>query len=179
MAIWIFPFQYFAVVSPLLLHDLFAQLQWCIQQDNEQLARWKYSTPPVIKSQNQVWDFLSGKPGLVQRVQVQCWVLGFSLPVFARCLQLDHPLPTADMETDHWWLQSTSLSGPNPPARDRRWHRAPPSKTSQPQTFNAPTEPAGQSSWSTAALRCVVGKFTQSHIVFHISLAFWTTRWNA
>jgi len=31
--------QYFAVVSPLLLHDLFAQLQWCIQQDNEQLAR--------------------------------------------------------------------------------------------------------------------------------------------
>lgn len=36
----IFCFQYFAVVSPLLLHDLFAQLQWCIQQDNEQLARW-------------------------------------------------------------------------------------------------------------------------------------------
>ena len=33
--------QYFAVVSPLLLHDLFAQLQWCIQQDNEQLARYK------------------------------------------------------------------------------------------------------------------------------------------
>ena len=31
--------QYFAVVSPLLLNDLFAQLQWCIQQDNEQLAR--------------------------------------------------------------------------------------------------------------------------------------------
>jgi brefeldin A-inhibited guanine nucleotide-exchange protein len=31
--------QYFAVVSPLLLHDLFAQLQWCVQQDNEQLAR--------------------------------------------------------------------------------------------------------------------------------------------
>ena len=24
--------QYFAVVSPLLLNDLFAQLQWCIQQ---------------------------------------------------------------------------------------------------------------------------------------------------
>ena len=31
--------QYFAVVSPLLLNDLFAQLQWCVQQDNEQLAR--------------------------------------------------------------------------------------------------------------------------------------------
>jgi hypothetical protein len=31
--------QYFAVVSPLLLHDLFGQLQWCVQQDNEQLAR--------------------------------------------------------------------------------------------------------------------------------------------
>ena len=37
----IFALQYFAVVSPLLLHDLFAQLQWCIQQDNEQLARYK------------------------------------------------------------------------------------------------------------------------------------------
>jgi len=31
--------QYFAVVSPLLLNDLFSQLQWCVQQDNEQLAR--------------------------------------------------------------------------------------------------------------------------------------------
>lgn len=31
--------QYFDVLGPLLLRDLFTQLHWCVQQDNEQLAR--------------------------------------------------------------------------------------------------------------------------------------------
>ncbi|XP_047737905.1 brefeldin A-inhibited guanine nucleotide-exchange protein 1 isoform X3 [Hyalella azteca] len=31
--------QYFDVLSPILLKELYAQLQWCVQQDNEQLAR--------------------------------------------------------------------------------------------------------------------------------------------
>lgn len=31
--------QYFDMLGPLLLRDLFQQLHWCVQQDNEQLAR--------------------------------------------------------------------------------------------------------------------------------------------
>lgn len=31
--------QYFDVLGPLLLSDLYTQLHWCVQQDNEQLAR--------------------------------------------------------------------------------------------------------------------------------------------
>ncbi|KAB7495553.1 Brefeldin A-inhibited guanine nucleotide-exchange protein 1 [Armadillidium nasatum] len=31
--------QYFEVLSPILLQDLYIQLHWCVQQDNEQLAR--------------------------------------------------------------------------------------------------------------------------------------------
>ncbi|KAL7016562.1 hypothetical protein ACKWTF_010064 [Chironomus riparius] len=31
--------QYFDVLGPLLLKDLYSQLQWCVQQNNEQLAR--------------------------------------------------------------------------------------------------------------------------------------------
>lgn len=31
--------QYFEVLSPMLLEDLYTQLHWCVQQDNEQLAR--------------------------------------------------------------------------------------------------------------------------------------------
>ncbi|XP_076264030.1 ADP ribosylation factor guanine nucleotide exchange factor Sec71 [Rhynchophorus ferrugineus] len=31
--------QYFDVLGPLLLEDLYAQLHWCVQQDNEQLAK--------------------------------------------------------------------------------------------------------------------------------------------
>lgn len=31
--------QYFDVLGPLLLRDLYNQLQWCVQQNNEQLAR--------------------------------------------------------------------------------------------------------------------------------------------
>ncbi|XP_068200225.1 brefeldin A-inhibited guanine nucleotide-exchange protein 1-like isoform X2 [Palaemon carinicauda] len=31
--------QYFEVLSPILLEDLYTQLHWCVQQDNEQLAR--------------------------------------------------------------------------------------------------------------------------------------------
>ncbi|MPC12608.1 Brefeldin A-inhibited guanine nucleotide-exchange protein 1 [Portunus trituberculatus] len=31
--------QYFDVLSPILLQDLYTQLHWCVQQDNEQLAR--------------------------------------------------------------------------------------------------------------------------------------------
>jgi len=31
--------QYFDVLGPLLLEDLYTQLHWCVQQDNEQLAR--------------------------------------------------------------------------------------------------------------------------------------------
>ncbi|XP_076064031.1 ADP ribosylation factor guanine nucleotide exchange factor Sec71 isoform X2 [Oratosquilla oratoria] len=31
--------QYFEVLSPLMLEDLYTQLHWCVQQDNEQLAR--------------------------------------------------------------------------------------------------------------------------------------------
>ncbi|XP_055372240.1 brefeldin A-inhibited guanine nucleotide-exchange protein 1 [Condylostylus longicornis] len=31
--------QYFDVLGPLLLEDLYAQLHWCVQQNNEQLAR--------------------------------------------------------------------------------------------------------------------------------------------
>lgn len=31
--------QYFDVLGPLLLRDLYSQLQWCVQQNNEQLAR--------------------------------------------------------------------------------------------------------------------------------------------
>ena len=31
--------QYFEVLGPLLLDDLYAQLRWCVQQHNEQLAR--------------------------------------------------------------------------------------------------------------------------------------------
>ncbi|XP_046396224.1 brefeldin A-inhibited guanine nucleotide-exchange protein 1 isoform X2 [Ischnura elegans] len=31
--------QYFDVLGPLLLDDLYVQLHWCVQQDNEQLAR--------------------------------------------------------------------------------------------------------------------------------------------
>ncbi|CAI8039438.1 Brefeldin A-inhibited guanine nucleotide-exchange protein 2, partial [Geodia barretti] len=31
--------QYFDTLSPLLLDDVLAQLLWCVQQDNEQLAR--------------------------------------------------------------------------------------------------------------------------------------------
>ncbi|CAL4062209.1 unnamed protein product, partial [Meganyctiphanes norvegica] len=31
--------QYFEVLSPMLLQDLYTQLHWCVQQDNEQLAR--------------------------------------------------------------------------------------------------------------------------------------------
>ncbi|XP_069166610.1 brefeldin A-inhibited guanine nucleotide-exchange protein 1 isoform X3 [Procambarus clarkii] len=31
--------QYFEVLSPMLLEDLYSQLHWCVQQDNEQLAR--------------------------------------------------------------------------------------------------------------------------------------------
>ncbi|KAK8729377.1 hypothetical protein OTU49_008796 [Cherax quadricarinatus] len=31
--------QYFEVLSPMLLEDLYTQLRWCVQQDNEQLAR--------------------------------------------------------------------------------------------------------------------------------------------
>ncbi|KAF5286690.1 hypothetical protein FQA39_LY16173 [Lamprigera yunnana] len=31
--------QYFDVLGPLLLEELYAQLHWCVQQDNEQLAR--------------------------------------------------------------------------------------------------------------------------------------------
>ncbi|KAG7171828.1 Brefeldin A-inhibited guanine nucleotide-exchange protein 1-like [Homarus americanus] len=31
--------QYFEVLSPMLLADLYTQLHWCVQQDNEQLAR--------------------------------------------------------------------------------------------------------------------------------------------
>ena len=62
----IFALQYFAVVSPLLLHDLFAQLQWCIQQDNEQLARYKstlYIQSPACHSLTTLvkyWWFRSG-----------------------------------------------------------------------------------------------------------------------
>lgn len=31
--------QYFDVLGPLLLGELYSQLHWCVQQDNEQLAR--------------------------------------------------------------------------------------------------------------------------------------------
>ncbi|KAJ8930997.1 hypothetical protein NQ314_016167, partial [Rhamnusium bicolor] len=31
--------QYFDILGPLLLEELYAQLHWCVQQDNEQLAR--------------------------------------------------------------------------------------------------------------------------------------------
>ncbi|KAL1518342.1 hypothetical protein ABEB36_001979 [Hypothenemus hampei] len=31
--------QYFDVLGPLMLEDLYAQLHWCVQQDNEQLAK--------------------------------------------------------------------------------------------------------------------------------------------
>uniref|UniRef100_A0A1B0D269 Uncharacterized protein n=1 Tax=Phlebotomus papatasi TaxID=29031 RepID=A0A1B0D269_PHLPP len=31
--------QYFDILGPLLLHDLYTQLHWCVQQNNEQLAR--------------------------------------------------------------------------------------------------------------------------------------------
>ncbi|XP_023713416.1 brefeldin A-inhibited guanine nucleotide-exchange protein 1 isoform X2 [Cryptotermes secundus] len=31
--------QYFDILGPLLLEDLYTQLHWCVQQDNEQLAR--------------------------------------------------------------------------------------------------------------------------------------------
>ncbi|XP_050306443.1 brefeldin A-inhibited guanine nucleotide-exchange protein 1 [Anthonomus grandis grandis] len=31
--------QYFDILGPLLLEDLYAQLHWCVQQDNEQLAK--------------------------------------------------------------------------------------------------------------------------------------------
>ena len=102
--------QYFAVVSPLLLHDLFAQLQWCIQQDNEQLARCKslesHSSRSWLIRQTfmcwvlmfQVRNILSGKPGPVQRVQVQRRVLGLALPMSAWRLQLDNSIAIADVE---------------------------------------------------------------------------------
>jgi len=57
--------QYFAVVSPLLLNDLFAQLQWCIQQDNEQLSRSGISCLENLvlsngsKFNGESWDSLS------------------------------------------------------------------------------------------------------------------------
>ena len=31
--------QYFDIMSPILIEDLYSQLKWCIKQDNEQLAR--------------------------------------------------------------------------------------------------------------------------------------------
>lgn len=31
--------QYFEMLGPMLLEDLYTQLLWCVQQDNEQLAR--------------------------------------------------------------------------------------------------------------------------------------------
>ena len=31
--------QYFEIMSPILIEDLYSQLKWCIKQDNEQLAR--------------------------------------------------------------------------------------------------------------------------------------------
>lgn len=31
--------QYFEMLGPMLLKDLYTQLHWCVQQDNEQLAR--------------------------------------------------------------------------------------------------------------------------------------------
>jgi brefeldin A-inhibited guanine nucleotide-exchange protein len=31
--------QYFDIMSPILIDDLYTQLKWCIKQDNEQLAR--------------------------------------------------------------------------------------------------------------------------------------------
>ncbi|XP_042880494.1 brefeldin A-inhibited guanine nucleotide-exchange protein 1-like isoform X2 [Penaeus japonicus] len=31
--------QYFEILNPILLEDLYTQLHWCVQQDNEQLAR--------------------------------------------------------------------------------------------------------------------------------------------
>ena len=46
----------------------------------------------------QVWNILSGKPGPVQRVQVQRRVLGLTLPMFARRLQLDNSIAIADVE---------------------------------------------------------------------------------
>ena len=105
-----FSLQYFAVVSPLLLHDLFAQLQWCIQQDNEQLARcqsseYHSSRSWLIRQTFMCWVFmfqvrniLSGKPGPVQRFQVQRRVLGLALPMPARRLQLDNSIAIADVE---------------------------------------------------------------------------------
>ena len=70
----------------------------------------------VHPAARQVWDFLPGEPGPLQRVQVQRGVLGLALPVPARRLQLDHPFPTAHLEADDWWLQSAALSRPDPPA---------------------------------------------------------------
>ena len=60
----IFALQYFAVVSPLLLHDLFAQLQWCIQQDNEQLARFKSSESHSARSWSNIHVSSIDVPGL-------------------------------------------------------------------------------------------------------------------
>ena len=72
--------------------------------------------PARQRAARQVWDFLPGEPGPLQRVQVQRGVLGLALPVPARRLQLDHPFPASHLEAGDWWLQSAALSRPDPPA---------------------------------------------------------------
>ncbi|XP_050430571.1 brefeldin A-inhibited guanine nucleotide-exchange protein 1 isoform X2 [Adelges cooleyi] len=49
--------QYFDILCPILLQDLYAQLQWCIQQENDQLARSStYCLENLITSNGSKFD---------------------------------------------------------------------------------------------------------------------------
>lgn len=54
--------QYFEMLGPMLLEDLYVQLLWCVQQDNEQLARSGTNCLENLvisngsKFSNKIWD---------------------------------------------------------------------------------------------------------------------------
>jgi len=128
--------QYFAVVSPLLLNDLFAQLQWCIQQDNEQLSRSGISCLENLvlsngsKFNGESWDSLS-----------QCLHDVFSSTIPSQLLtwspsgqhKAPPPRPTSGLDTAELFHSDGDIG--YPPPRHHSHRGEPASKADQHKLF--------------------------------------------